>query len=272
MKEFLINSENLLDKEALVQLRTDNFKDLLPCRWIRFNEKIKLTYFEEEYTALTELLPSMTPEQICSVGSSLLKLVVRIENCPELTAENLTLDLESMYTDREHQLHCIYVPVVLPDESMMHPVYSKRIYAILEDFCSAVPEGADIWRRIEYEKINNPGVWTNIFTILDDPYAETSNLIYLKGINTPGEIVFQVGQEKFVIGSDRSQVDGFIDDEDRVSAVHAELSWDEEGFYVMDMDSVSGTYVNDQRIDPMTKVKIGFGSILRFADYTFNVE
>ncbi len=272
MKEFWINSEQLLDREAHRVLKTEEPEDLIPCRWIRFNEKIKLVYFEEEYTALSEILPSMTLEQLCEIGSGLLKLLLRLEAGEELTPEDLTLDTESIYIDKNNGVHCIYVPIELPDESLLHPVYTKRMYAVLEELCGTVPEGADIWRRIEYEKVNNPGNWNTVLAVLDDPYAETEQLIYLKGINTPGETVFQVGREEFSIGSDRNQVDGVIEPGEQVSPVHARISWDEDGFYVMDMDSSGGTYVNDQRIDPMTKVKIGFGSILRFGEYTFNVE
>ncbi len=272
MKEFLINSEQLLDKDALRVLRTEEPEDLLPCRSVRFNEKIKLVYFEEGYSTLTAVLRTMTLEQLCEIGRGLLKLTARLEAQEECTPENLTLDTDSIFVDEKNSVHCIYVPIELPDESILNPVYGKRIYAILEEMCRTVPEGVDIWRRIEYEKVNNPGSWNSVITILEDPYAETTNLIYLKGINTPGEVVFQVGQEEFSIGSDRNQVDGFIDAEDQVSPVHARIIWDEDGFYVMDMDSAGGTFVNDQKIDPMTKVKIGFGSILRFAEYTFNVE
>lgn len=272
MREFLINSENLLNKESLRFLKTDQAADLIPCKWIRFNEKIKLVYFEEGYSSLTSVLRTLTVEQLCDIGIALLKLIIRLENCDELTPENLTLDADSIYIGEDNSVHCIYVPVELPGESLANPIYAKRIYALLEDMCETVSEGADLWRRIKYEKVNNYGSWKNILGILDDPYAETNNLIYLKGINTPGEVVFQIGQEEFLIGSDRNQVDGFIDAEPQVSPLHARILWDENGFYVMDLDTAGGTFVDDQKIDPMTKVKIGFGSVVRFAEYTFSVE
>lgn len=272
MKEFLINSENLLNKESLRFLSLDKTEELIPCQWIRFNEKIKLVYFEEGYSSLTSVLRTMTLDQLCNIGSALLKLIIRLENQGHLTPENLTLDEDAIFIGEDDSLHCIYVPVELPDESLSNPIYAKRVYSILEDMCKTVKEGEDIWRRIEYEKANNPGGWSALLAILDDPYAETNNLIYLKGVNTPGEVVFQVGQEEFAIGSDRNQVDGFIDAEGQISPVHARILWDENGFYVMDMDSVNGTYVNDQKIDPMVRVKIGFGSVVRFAEYTFSVE
>ncbi|MCQ2501171.1 MAG: FHA domain-containing protein [Lachnospiraceae bacterium] len=272
MKEFLINSEHLLNRDSLRYLKVNQSADLIPCKWIRFNEKIKLVYFEEEYSSLATVMRTLTLEQLCSIGSDLLKLVIRLENCEEVTPENLMLATDSIYIGEEASVHCVYVPVELPEESLANPIYVKRFYALLEELCDTVEEGADIWRRIEYEKANNPGNWSAILGILDDPYAETNNMIYLKGINTPGEVVFQIGQEEFIIGSDKNQVDGFIDAEDVISPVHARISWDENGFFVTDMDSLGGTYVNDQKIEPMTKVKVGFGSVLRFADYTFSVE
>lgn len=272
MKEYLINSESLLNKESLRFLQADQEKGLISCKWVRFNEKIKLVYFEDGYTSLTSMLRTMTLEQLCEIGSNLIKLIIRLENYSEFTPESLTLDMDNIYIGEDNSVYCIYVPIELPDASVNDPIYVKRIYAIFEEMCDVVKEGADIWRRMEYEKANNLGNWTSLLGILDDPYAETNNLIYLKGINTPGDVVFQVGQEEFVIGSDRNQVDGFIDAETEISPVHARILWDENGFYVMDMDSIGGTYVNDKKIDPMTKVKIGIGSVLRFAEYTFSIE
>lgn len=272
MKEFLINSESLLNRESLQFLKTNPPADLIPCKWIRFNEKIKLVYFEESYSTLATVMRTMTLEQLCTISTNLLKLMIRLENCEALTPENLMLGTDSIYIDEEMAVHGIYVPVELPEESLANPIYGKRFYALLEELCETVEEGEDIWRRIEYEKANNPGDWSSVMGIMDDPYAETNNMIYLKGINTPGEVVFQVGQQEFLIGSDKNQVDGFIDAADVISPVHARISWDENGFYVTDMDSLGGTYVNDQKIEPMTNVKVRFGNVLRFADYTFSVE
>ena len=57
-----------------------------------------------------------------------------------------------------------------------------------------------------------------------------------------------------------------------VCPVHAFVGWNDISFYLMDLDSANGTFVNDQKIAPMSQVPIGKGSVLRFADCTFNVE
>ncbi|RHV90097.1 FHA domain-containing protein [Lachnospiraceae bacterium OF09-33XD] len=101
---------------------------------------------------------------------------------------------------------------------------------------------------------------------------EEDEMILLKGVNTPEPQSFRIGHEKYRIGTDGEQADGVISGVNTVSPVHAVVGWNDISFYVMDLDSANGTFVNDQKIAPMSQVPIGKGSVLRFADCTFNVE
>ena len=57
-----------------------------------------------------------------------------------------------------------------------------------------------------------------------------------------------------------------------MEAVHAEIGWNDISFYVKDLGSEYGTFVNDTRIAPDTPVPIGKGSIVRFGNFAFRVE
>ena len=72
MREFLLNSEELLDRNALAFLENGEIWGLLPCHFVRFNEKVKLAYFTEGYTPLGERLPYMSLDEVCYVGQRLL--------------------------------------------------------------------------------------------------------------------------------------------------------------------------------------------------------
>ena len=103
--------------------------------------------------------------------------------------------------------------------------------------------------------------------------AELDNeSLTLKSINTPHPLTFIIRQEKFRIGTDPGEADGLITDVDTVSPVHAIIGWNGINYYVSDMNSENGTFINDQKIAPNTEIPIGEGTVIRFADYTFNVE
>ena len=272
MREFLLNSEELLDGEAYHFLEAGREKGLIPCAWIRFNDKIKLFYFTDEYSALGDRLPELGLDEICRVGRAVLDRIKVLEEIQTISMENLVWDVDSIYLDESGQVYLLCLPAVIPAESLTSQIYLKRVYAILEEMLEHTEGGAEVCRQIEFQKEREFGNWDSLQDALERRMPEEDEEIVLKSVNTPGALAFGIGHEEYRIGSDPEQADGVISGVNTVSPLHAIVGWNEISFYVMDMDSTNGTFVNDQRIAPKTQVPIGKGSVLRFADCTFNVE
>ena len=272
MREFILNSEELLDRDAYHFLENGKEKGLLPCTWIRFNDKIKLFYFTDSFVPLGERLAEISLDEICSVGKAVLDRIKELEDIRVISLENLVWDVDSIYLDDSGQVFLLCLPAVIPAESLTSQIYLKRVYAILEEMLEHTAGGDEVCRQIEFQKEREFGNWDSLKDALERRMPEEDEEIILKGVNTPGALTFQVGHEEYRIGSDGEQSDGVISGVNTVSPLHAIVGWNEINFYVMDMDSANGTFVNDQRIAPKTQVPIGKGSVLRFADCTFNVE
>lgn len=56
-----------------------------------------------------------------------------------------------------------------------------------------------------------------------------------------------------------------------VSAHHASLHWDGVTWWVEDLNSTNGTYVNQQRVAPGTPMAVPGGAILEVGDVSFEV-
>ena len=82
----------------------------------------------------------------------------------------------------------------------------------------------------------------------------------------------ELGKPSFVLGKNPEKSDYAVADNTNISRVHAVITTRNGRYYVMDQNSTNGTFINDQKIAPMSQVPIGKGSVLRFADCTFNVE
>ena len=272
MREFLLNSEELLDRDACHFLEEGKESGLFPCVWIRFNDKIKLFYDTDGFRALSELLPGMKLDEICRVGRAVLDRIETLESLSAISLENLVWDTDSIYLDEGGQVFLLCLPAVLPAESLNSQIYLKRVYALLEEMLEHTEGGTEVCRQIEFQKEREFGKWESLKDALERRMPEEDEDIILKSVNTPDALAFQVGHEEYRIGSDAGQADGVISGVNTVSPLHAVVGWNEISFYVMDMDSTNGTFVNDQRIAPRTQVPIGKGSVLRFADCTFNVE
>ena len=58
---------------------------------------------------------------------------------------------------------------------------------------------------------------------------------------------------------------------ERISMQHAHVGIDENQFYVMDMDSVYGTYINGEKVSAFVKTFCHIGDILTFADISYRI-
>jgi Protein of unknown function (DUF3662)/FHA domain len=57
----------------------------------------------------------------------------------------------------------------------------------------------------------------------------------------------------------------------RISRYHAQLTWIRGGWFVSDLDSTNGTYVDDERVAPADPRPVRPGSVLRLADHDLSV-
>jgi hypothetical protein len=273
VREFMLNSEDLLDPDALGFMEEGTEKGLIPCTWIRFNDRIKLAYFPEEcgYVDVESRLDQMSLDEICNVGKALLERIKELEGCMEISLENLVWDPDSIYLDDQGQVYFLCLPAVLPEESLNSQIYKKRVYALLEEMLGHDESGQHVCRQMEFQKERQFGDWTGLQEALDRRPPREDEEIVLKSVNTPTPQSFHIGHEAFRIGTDET-ADGIIEGVTTVSPLHAEIGWNDINFYVMDLESANGTYLNDQKLPPMAQTPVGKGSVLRFADCTFNVE
>jgi hypothetical protein len=275
MREFFLNSEELLDRKAVAFLRESGMETgLLPVSWIHFNERVKLACFPDEMRTLGAMMKELSLDEACRIGKAILERVIRLEKISDISLENVIWDPDSIYVNSNREIFLICIPAQIPYEQRHSEIYLKRVYSLLEDLVSEKEDGDFVSRQIDYQKEKAFGDWEGLMGALDLRKIKDADeaLLLLKSINTPAPVTFEIGHRKFRIGTDPGEVDGLITGVETVSPVHALIGWNEINYYVCDLESENGTFVNDQRIAPHTEVPIGEGTVLRFADYTFSVE
>ncbi len=83
-----------------------------------------------------------------------------------------------------------------------------------------------------------------------------------------GEEIIKIDKNSILVGRMGSFVD-YIIDNNAVGKVHAEILKADDSYFIMDCSSRNGTYLNDDRIKPNTKVKVNNNDIIRFANKEF---
>ena len=270
MRDFLFHSEELLDKNALEFLEKENIPGILPCRWVRWNSMIQLVYFTDNLVSLSQKADELSLNELREIGKDIIGYVKAIGTHMELSPENIVWDIDSIYLDEDYQVYLICLPAVLPVESLESKIYVKRLYSILIDVFTRNVDGDIVCRQIEAQRKKDIENWDGLKEALDRKDPEDVEKLVLKSINAPEPVEFIIEHSDFIIGSDET-VDGYLN-LPGISPEHARIGWNEISFYVQDLGSVQGTYLNDVQIQPEIDVPLGSGSILKFGDYTFNVE
>ena len=273
MREFLLNSESVLDPEQIAYMNSDEQGTLLPCRWIHFNDRLKLAFFPENCSPISMLLPQLSLDEVCEAAKRLLDEVMVLEAVPAVSLENMVWDMDAIYLMKETgALQMLYLPI-LPDDSVRNAgIYVRRIYALLEEMLERVEGGETIIRQIEYQKTQEMGNWNHLKEALDKRIPMQSDTILLIGMDQADGMQFKIGTKLFRIGSDEKLADAVLDPAEGIEAVHAVIGWNDISFYVMALESSIGTWLNDTKLAANTEVPIGAGNVIRIAGYSFLIE
>ena len=97
-----------------------------------------------------------------------------------------------------------------------------------------------------------------------------TNQISIQSMN--GQFHFDIQENEFLIGKSREKVQGGITGNSAVSRVHCKIVRKNGDFYVVDMESSNGTYVNGKKIKPGVPEPIFEGCQLRIANAEFIVR
>jgi len=94
---------------------------------------------------------------------------------------------------------------------------------------------------------------------------------YLQSHSCPSERIY-ITKDSMLLGRLSGSVDYMIEN-NAVGKIHAEIIRKEDGYYIIDLNSVNGTYINQERLTCSTEVKLKSGDIITLANesYTFMV-
>ena len=272
MREYFLNSQELLDVNAMNLLDREEIPGLLTCKKILWNDRVQLCYFVDGKETLEQKKDRLSLDELTSVCSDILSMLIEIESYPDLSAENVSWDMDSIYLDEDNDVSLVCLPAVLPIEALESRIYVKRVYALMDEIFQNVSEGEAVRRQMEAARTKSFGDWLGLKEALSSRAAVEESMITLRSVNTQEPFVFEIGHEDFYIGTDPEQCKGCIMGAISVSPVHALIGWNDISFYIKDLGSREGTFLNDIKITPQTPVPFGKGSIIKFAECTFTVE
>jgi hypothetical protein len=110
---------------------------------------------------------------------------------------------------------------------------------------------------------------------IDSAYSPGDNFkpqIALVSQNASERVIFVINRPEFILGKDAKAADGVIHSNQFVSGVHCKIIWNKGRYFVVDMDSLNHTYINDTPITPNAPIPLHVRDVVKLANAEFIVQ
>ena len=230
---------------------------LLKCHRLKYNGKVKLVYFTSEYESIAQIMQRSTPEAAQNVVAQMYEAFMQIENLGFLDISYVDNRLDHIFVDPvTNAVKIIYLPVNIPGRKKNKAFFENEIKAQLSRLGIAAS-----------------AVQTPVQPVMqNDQMPPQNNQEYIWIQSLDGQIQFQVGHGDFVIGKSKDRVNGVIIGNPAVSRVHCKILYQNGIYFIVDMGSSNGTYLNGKRVSATEPLPIKNGSRIRIANIELMVR
>ncbi len=294
---YILNDESLFSSIGYKVLKSQASSNFINCASLKYNGKTKLLYFVENAKSLKSILHLFDSGRFLTVIANLLEVVIDIQSNGFLVCQNLDLSIDKIFVDTSNlSVKLIYLPINNPrsDAESFNQNLRTQLIKLLRTNPLLPTDRADL--ICSY--LSNPAI--SLKELYDVVYAErglkaaqaepasfkteqfnTGRIgpektgqpeMTMSVQNVPIRLMFHIDKPEFIIGKNTMAVDGAITFNTAVSRVHCKIVYSNGQYFVVDLGSANGTFVNKTRTVPNQPCPINHGDIIRLANSDFLVE
>lgn len=275
------NSSFLPTEYKVLQGQTED--TFLKCMKMMNNGKLELYYLTEGYKPLSDLLEELTPEKILTIVTDLFVDAIKVKSIGFLSCQSIDTCLNHVYVNTNtYKTKLVYLPLsnrLFGDYSSFENDLRTRLVkafmsyknlsstktdGLLSDLSNGMYSLDDICKRL------HGGAATKKEAYPSQNEKDEHNC-KLVAIGSPHRTEIEVSKAEFIIGKKAESVDGVVSFNPMISRVHCKILFIENTYYIVDLKSANGTYVNRVKLQPNARQKITNGDIVRLANSDFQV-
>lgn len=278
----VLEDSDLFSQVAYKVLHSQPEGTFVKCMKTMFNGKVQILYLTDELKPFITMLPSFSPNTFLSVVSDLLKKLNNIKEIGFLSCQNVDISFDKVYIEPStNKVSLVYIPTnekcfesyLIFENSLRHEldklisrypnISSVEVRSFSNDLNDSTIPFDDLHKKIKSDKTESEPMRFEVKAKIEG--------LRLIATNTKASLELFVNKKYFVIGKKETSVDGVVRLSDRVSRVHCRIDMIDEEFYITDLESMNGTYVNGKRLIPNQKYPIRENDIISLADVDFKV-
>lgn len=290
------------DYKVLQSQKNDVF---IPCMKMLFNGMTEIYYLTDEYMPITAILSELKSDSMVTVMKNLLISVLEVKSNGFLASQNVVVSWEKVYVDTNTwKVKLVYLPINQEDSenygtfinelrsNMIRlinntiPDPSEKLKELIRDLSNGSLTLADICNKTKVvtpvepdinlansntATMSNNSNQRTFADIQDEEFRRLFATMKIVSMNTPERVEIVVNKDEIVVGKKRGSVDVLIEFNKMISRQHCKIARRNKDVYIIDLESVNGTYLNQKRLDPLRPVQIKKGDMIRLANMDFQV-
>ncbi len=291
--QYIFNEKETFSLTEYKVLRSQN-KNFAKCSKVLFNGKVKLVYFTGSYKSLRSMLNSIDFDTFLSILSNVFSCMIEIKNNGFLSCNDLDLDFEKIFIDQNTlEVFLVYLPItdsstdVLSFENEFRSEVIKLINTVpafagekAGRVCNYLSNGnvtiEQLYQSVRSEinsfvKGKNPSVHPGGGGVMP-PNSNPQPVMTISALNAPVPKQLSVNRPEFIIGKNPAKVHGVIDFNPAVSRIHCKINFESGEYYITDLGSANGTFVNSKKLAPQIPKLLTSGCVIRLANSDFKIE
>ena len=290
---YVLNDSSLFFLASYKILQSQDTAGFVRCVKLKYNGKLKLLYLSSNYRTMQSMLKSLNADSFVTILSNLLNILLELKDHGFLRCPNIDLSTDKIFIDQDTlDVRLIYLPVNVGYSDADTAAFETAFRKGLANMIKAVPS-------IKSPKVLNLHTalvdfsigLEQLHTIVNEEYVseelESSDVLTsasgsletseqpsftLTAIGVPNAAVFKIDKPEYVIGKNLDVVDGAVLYSTAVSRVHCKIIFEDGRYFVVDLDSANGTFVNNKKIAANTATALNDGDVLKLANCEFAVS
>lgn len=282
---YLLKENSSFSKTEFRVLVNKSSTCFIRCCQVLLNGQVQLIYFSERYVPLINMLSTMESVNCISIIGDLINNILAIKKNGFLSCQNVDVSLENIFVNpATNQSKIIYLPLsskLYPNLFIFERSFRESLNKIIHS-TNKIPSSkiVEFSRLILNDSNALEDIYTNINIInsynhkeITTPNKTSESLsLVLTSTNAPSSIQFVIDKDNYIIGRKESEVDGYISFSKMVGRKHCKINMENNMFYIVDLESSNGTYINGKRMLSNQPIEINNLDRIRIANIEFSVD
>ncbi len=288
------NFEYILENSAyfvntdykVLQSQTNDI--FVKCMKMMRNGKLDLYYITDDYRPMSTMFVGITPDILITVVINLFANIIDVRNNGFLNCQNIDMSWDKIFVESKTlKVRLVYIPVNVKVFDSYSQFESELRSCIIKLINKVITEQSERMEQfvldlsngtLSLEDVYNKSRSANTPPIIKQQSGTASmgkqisvNTIKIVAMNVQRHFEIVVDRDEMFIGKKKELVDAVISFNNMISRKHCKISRLNGDFYITDMGSANGTYVNRVRISQGQQYPIHRGDIIRLADSDFQI-